>query len=78
MLSEEQLTQLMRKSEHLTVDNINELVKCLEDTQFKHLKLIMYEKQEDYSKCLLMQLQNPMHDEQQDCFTWILKVFFML
>ena len=32
VLSEEQLTQLMRKSEHLTVENINELVRSLEDT----------------------------------------------
>lgn len=38
----------------------------------------MYEKQEDYSKCLQMQLLYPMHNEQQDCFTWIIKVFFML
>jgi hypothetical protein len=32
VLSEEQLTQLMRKSEHLTLENINELVKSVEHT----------------------------------------------
>lgn len=48
----------MRKSEHLTTDNINELVQAMEDTQFKHLKLILYEKQEDYYKCLQMQIEN--------------------
>ena len=48
IMSEEQLILLMRKSEHLTSENINELVEAMEDTQFKHLKLILYEKQEDY------------------------------
>lgn len=47
-ISEEQLTQLIKKSELLSSENINEIVQALEETQFKQLKLIMYEKQEDY------------------------------
>lgn len=44
--------QLIRKSEQLTQENILELVNALQDTSFETLKILIYEKQEDYSKCL--------------------------
>lgn len=51
-MSEECLILLIKKAEPLDKESTNRLVEATEETQFHSLKLNLYEKQEDYLKCL--------------------------
>ena len=52
VMCEESLILLVKKSEPLDKASIDKLVEAMEETQFYSLKLSLYEKQEDYLKCL--------------------------
>ena len=52
VMCEESLILLIKKSEPLDKASIDKLVDATEETQFYSLKLNLYEKQEDYLKCL--------------------------
>ena len=52
VMCEESLILLFKKSEPLDKASIDKLVEATEETQFYSLKLNLYEKQEDYLKCL--------------------------
>ena len=75
--------KLLLKCEPLTKEMINELVEQIKDTDFDSLKLVLYEKQEDYIKCLKLLVETDSASsfvtiKMQDRFAWILEKFMML
>lgn len=85
VMCEESLILLIKKSEPLDKANTDKLVEATEDTQFYSLKLNLYEKQEDYIKCLKL-LITQKHDlskeltnvKMEDGFAWIMEKHIML
>ena len=51
-LSEESIMTLLRLSEPINKDQIDRLVEGITETNFDSIKLMLYEKQENYTKCL--------------------------
>ena len=83
ILSEENIMKLLLKCEPLTKEMINELVEQIRETDFDSLKLVLYEKQEDYIKCLKLLVETDSASsfvtiKMQDRFAWILEKFMML
>jgi len=74
---------LVRKCEPLTKDQINVLVESISDTNFDSLKLMLYEKQEAYTKCLKLLVEREsvstfVTAKMRDRFAWIIHTYFML
>ena len=83
ILSEENIMKLLLKCEPLQKEMVDELVEQIKDTDFNSLKLILYEKQEDYIKCLKLLVETESASsfvtiKMQDRFAWILEKFMML
>ena len=51
-LSEESIMTLLRLSEPIDKDRIDRLVEGITETNFDSIKLMLYEKQENYTRCL--------------------------
>ena len=85
VMCEESLILLIKKSEPLDKASIDKLVDATEETQFYCLKLNLYEKQEDYLKCLKLLITRK-HDvateltnvKMEDGFAWIMEKHIML
>lgn len=85
VMCEESLILLFKKAEPLDKISIEKLVEATEETQFYSLKLNLYEKQEDYVKCLKL-LINRKQDvateltnvKMEDGFAWIMEKHIML
>ena len=74
---------LVRKCEPLTIDQINMLVEMIAETNFDSLKLMLYEKQEAYTKCLRLLVEREsistfVTAKMRDRFAWIIQTYFML
>ena len=74
---------LVRKCEPLSSEQINVLVSSIAETNFDSLKLMLYEKQEAYTKCLklLVERENVstfVTIKMRDRFAWIIQTYFML
>ena len=74
---------LVRKCEPLTIDQINMLVEMIAETNFDSLKLMLYEKQEAYTKCLRLLVEREsistfVTAKMQDRFAWVIQTYFML
>jgi len=83
VLSEESIMALVRKCETLEKEQINELVEAVELTSFDSVKLMLFEKQEYYDKCLRLLVEcesvsNFVTVKMRDRFAWILQTYFML
>ena len=68
---------LVRKCEPLSSEYINVLVSSIAETNFDSLKLMLYEKQEAYTKChkLLVERENVstfVTIKMRDRFAWII------
>ena len=75
--------KLLLKCEPLERSMVDELVEQIKETNFDSLKLILYEKQEDYIQCLKLLLEHESNSsfvtiKMQDRFAWILEKFMML
>lgn len=82
-VAEEHLEALLRKCEPLDKEQIDTLAELMSATHFDQLKLIIYEKQENYVKCieLLVERYNKptiLNMKMQDGFAFILEKYFML
>jgi len=74
---------LVRKCEPLTKDQVNMLVESIADTNFDSMKLMLYEKQEAYTKCLRLLVERESVStfvtlKMRDRFAWIIQTYFML
>lgn len=74
---------LVRKCEPLAIDQINMLVEMIAETNFDSLKLMLYEKQEAYTKCLKLLVERESVStfvtvKMRDRFAWIIQTYFML
>ena len=85
VMCEESLILLVKKSEPLDKASIDKLVEATEETQFYSLKLNLYEKQEDYLKCLKLLITRKQdvateltNVKMEDGFAWIMEKHIML
>ena len=83
VLSEESIMVLVRKCEPLTAEQINLLVESIAETNFDSLKLMLFEKQEAYTKCLKLLVEKDsvstfVTAKMRDRFAWIIQTYFML
>lgn len=83
VLSEESIMALVRKCEPLAKEQINVLVESIEHTSFESVKLMLFEKQEYYDKCLKLLVEcesvsNFITVKMRDRFAWIIQTYFML
>jgi hypothetical protein len=85
VMCEESLILLFKKSEPLDKASIDKLVEATEETQFYSLKLNLYEKQEDYLKCLKLLITRKQevateltNVKMEDGFAWIMEKHIML
>lgn len=74
---------LVRKCEPLAKEQINVLVESIEHTSFESVKLMLFEKQEYYDKCLKLLVEcesvsNFITVKMRDRFAWIIQTYFML
>ncbi len=77
VLSEESIMVLVRKCEPLTKERVNELVESISDTNFDSLKLMLYEKQEAYTRCLKLLVEREsvstfVTAKMRDRFAWVI------
>ena len=74
---------LFRKCEPMTKEQIDFLVDGIAETNFDSLKLMLYEKQEAYTKCLKLLIERESVStfvtvKMRDRFAWILETYVML
>ena len=74
---------LFRKCEPMDREQIDQLVAAIADTGFDSLKLMLYEKQEAYTKCLQLLVERESVStfvtvQMRDRFAWILQTYVML
>lgn len=82
-VSEEAIEHLLRKCEPLDKDQIDLMVDAMQHTNFDALKLLLFEKQEDYLKCIELIVENNQSSsflnlKMKDGFAFILEKYFML
>lgn len=83
VLSEESIMSLVRKSEPLEPSEINYLVEMISETSFDSIKFMLFEKQEAYTKCLQLLVENENLNhfvtlDILDHFSWIIQTYFLL
>ena len=78
-MSEDRLMILIKKAEPLSEVEVKQLCTVAESTSFSIIKLNLYEKQEDYLKCLKLLLtvgetkSDFINGKMEDGFAWIIE-----
>ena len=72
----------LRLSEPFNMDQIDRLIRGITGTNFDSIKLMLYEKQENYTKCLQLLVESQIISfstaKIKDQFSWIIQTYFML
>ena len=82
-LSEQSIMTFLRLSEPIDMDKIDRLIIGITETNFDSIKLMLYEKQENYTKCLQLLIESQTIStfcdaKIKDRFSWIIHTYFML